>query len=413
MSTKAPHMSQAPEIQWYIARDGKQFGPLSESEMRMFVAMRHLRRTDLVWCQDFTDWRPAPAVFPLKNTTEITTDPIAGIAAVRAALKQAAAPKPQPVPVSPTPIPSRETTAGKRAQRSQTPRQQPTIAIKRFAKRRPNYWPAVFASAGVGLATVCGWLAYSTGLFPAAPWTQRTATASSQSDAKVLADAKVLGETGNALERRIHGPDLWRLIRKEFPDWYKTQLAETERLVAKRESEEAITKHLVTALVGLRKKHANAALSAGRTKLRAIAETFLASLKALGVENPGGCQAFITYGELSPDGLAMFTDPKRSGVLEKQFIAILDAALEGRRAPIPRKKSEKSDTEALARGLLQIGWSQADLQLFGDAKALARTSPEHLCEMVQGWFKAHIAIEDADVQQRLLTEALRPVVAGN
>src|SRR5690606_2267795 len=53
-----------PQIEWYIARDGQQYGPLSDLEMRKFVELGHLRPTDLVWRHGFPDWRPAPAVFP-------------------------------------------------------------------------------------------------------------------------------------------------------------------------------------------------------------------------------------------------------------------------------------------------------------------------------------------------------------
>ena len=54
---------QQPDIQWYIARDGKQHGPLSDVEMRTFVSQGHLKPTDLIWRAGFADWRPAPAVF--------------------------------------------------------------------------------------------------------------------------------------------------------------------------------------------------------------------------------------------------------------------------------------------------------------------------------------------------------------
>ncbi len=57
---------QQPDIQWYIARDGKQHGPLSDVEMRTFVGQGHLKPTDLIWRPGFADWRPAPAVFPFQ-----------------------------------------------------------------------------------------------------------------------------------------------------------------------------------------------------------------------------------------------------------------------------------------------------------------------------------------------------------
>ena len=46
-----------PQIEWYLARDGAQHGPLSDVEMRAFVQLGHLRPGDLVWRAGFADWR--------------------------------------------------------------------------------------------------------------------------------------------------------------------------------------------------------------------------------------------------------------------------------------------------------------------------------------------------------------------
>jgi hypothetical protein len=50
--------------QWYLARDGQQYGPLSETELGKFVELGHLQPTDLLWREGFPDWRPAMVVFP-------------------------------------------------------------------------------------------------------------------------------------------------------------------------------------------------------------------------------------------------------------------------------------------------------------------------------------------------------------
>ena len=55
--------SMEVSIHWFIARDGRQHGPVSDMEMRKLVELGHLRHTDLLWRQGFPDWRPAPAVF--------------------------------------------------------------------------------------------------------------------------------------------------------------------------------------------------------------------------------------------------------------------------------------------------------------------------------------------------------------
>ena len=52
------------DIQWFIARDGKQHGPVSDAELTKIIELAHLNPTALVWRQGFTDWRAASSVFP-------------------------------------------------------------------------------------------------------------------------------------------------------------------------------------------------------------------------------------------------------------------------------------------------------------------------------------------------------------
>ncbi len=54
----------AQPIEWYLARDNKQYGPLSDIELMKLVELRHLRDQDLVWRAGLTDWTPAPVAFP-------------------------------------------------------------------------------------------------------------------------------------------------------------------------------------------------------------------------------------------------------------------------------------------------------------------------------------------------------------
>ena len=54
----------ASQTEWYLARDGQQFGPLSDAELAKFIELGHLQPTDLLWREGFPDWRPAMVVFP-------------------------------------------------------------------------------------------------------------------------------------------------------------------------------------------------------------------------------------------------------------------------------------------------------------------------------------------------------------
>ena len=58
-------MAPQEPIQWYLARDGQQYGPLTDVEMQKFNELGHLKSTDLVWRKGFADWRPAGAVFEI------------------------------------------------------------------------------------------------------------------------------------------------------------------------------------------------------------------------------------------------------------------------------------------------------------------------------------------------------------
>lgn len=51
-------------IRWHIARDGKQHGPLTEIEMRAFVAVGFLRSGDLVWRPGISEWQSAVVIYP-------------------------------------------------------------------------------------------------------------------------------------------------------------------------------------------------------------------------------------------------------------------------------------------------------------------------------------------------------------
>lgn len=52
------------KIEWYLAREGQQHGPLSEAELNKFIELGHLKPMDLLWRAGFDDWRPATDVFP-------------------------------------------------------------------------------------------------------------------------------------------------------------------------------------------------------------------------------------------------------------------------------------------------------------------------------------------------------------
>ena len=205
---------------------------------------------------------------------------------------------------------------------------------------------------------------------------------------------------------------LWQVIKREFPDWYNERVQDTVRLRGEQKDDKAIAVFLTQALVDLRRKNAEAVLASSPDRLKFVAVTFVENLAKLAKHSTDACYGFISQGESSPAVAEVLQLPEHSASMNGQFKAIIEAAAEGRKAPKSHGAPRREDYDVLAAQLAERGWSPADLQTFSDARALARAKPERVCQMVQDWFLAQLAVKDEGVQIRLLVEALKPVVAG-
>jgi hypothetical protein len=216
-----------------------------------------------------------------------------------------------------------------------------------------------------------------------------------------------------AIEQNLQATAHWPVIKREFPDWYGERLREVARLTSENKSPDEITRVLAERIVKLRRDNAAKALSASAPRLLAVANAFLDNLRQLKERSPQACYSFISQGELTPAALDLLATPGTPPpAIQLQVAAIFEAIGEGRRAPVVHDKPQKSDYDMLMDQLGKLGWKQSDISTFADPRALARTEPERVCQMVQDWFVAHIAIEDAATKQRLIGETLRPVVSG-
>lgn len=213
------------------------------------------------------------------------------------------------------------------------------------------------------------------------------------------------------IDKNLQKSQLWRVVKAEFPKWYEERVKEISQL-SNSASETDLSKHLIGKLVALRRENAKYALSASTEDLQSIAEAFLANLKSLAGHSTEACYTFISKGETSPSVIALFPKPGYGDAIEGQIAAVFRAVASGRKSPVTRDKASKADYDALAAELTKLGWSKADLGLFANPQALAKAPPEKVCKMVQDWFTAHVSIPDKAVQDRLLVETLRPVVAG-
>lgn len=467
---------QANEIQWYIARDGKQHGPLTDVEMRTFVAHNYLRLADLIWRPGMPEWQSAPTVFPTAfeahgeepkkaparsqtsnasssgqpapyaNSTSTHTDSHGND------YPEQAAPRPERNLVKRLALASVAVTLigggafalatyrGPIADMVSGPgtsaEQAPIVAAP--ADPHPNATaeaqqpPTDPASNGVTMsapppsndviANAAGPTTTSSVSSPSpdpapapaaeAPSAPSTPTQVATIDPQPPAAAPSNGVDGSPLDQRLQKVAVWSLIKKEYPDWYATQIGDANKLAAENKSDNEVAALLAQGLVNLRRQNAEKALAASSDRLQAIAQAFLDQLKSLRAQSVSACFGFISKGEMSPAVVQMMERPETATALNAQAGAIFQAISEGTKNPVKHDSAVKSDYDLLIKELSKLGWKEEDLQVFSNPKLLAKREPEQVCKMVQEWFVAHLAVPDKAVRERLLFETLKPVVSG-
>jgi hypothetical protein len=214
------------------------------------------------------------------------------------------------------------------------------------------------------------------------------------------------------MDANLQATPLWRILKREFPDWYAERLKEIGALIAQNKDDANIAQQMGRALVQLRRQQTDNALSASIPNLKRIASTFYDNIAELRKDSTDTCFAFISQGEASPTIVSLLQGSRHAARLQAQMVSVFEAVADGRKMPQMYPKPRKTDYEVLAAALTALGWSQADMQLFSDERELARATPDKICQLVHDWFAAQLGLKDADVQLRLLVDSLRPVVAG-
>ena len=400
------HRMTAPasQLQWYLARDGQQYGPLSDAELSKFIELGHLQPSDLLWREGFPDWRPALVVFPQRPP-----------AATR-----------RPAPTTPAarrPPPDYGRDPGATHRIDDRPPVRARVRPTAPAADEPNDRGARSAGGKVRKALLSAILigALGTAVWLGYPHRAQLMEFVTSLGSGGIADRKSLeappfaGFKGNAqaIDVAMQAAAVWRVVKREFPDWYAQRLTEIETLASAGSNDAAIGQHLARALIALRRQQVDNALSAQIPRLKMVAQAFLDNITQLrrtgGVE---ACYAFISQGESNPIIVGLLQGSEHTVLLQSQMVAIIEAIAEGRKTPRVYPQPRQSDYDILAADLTKRGWTKPDLQMFSDERALARAGPEKVCQLVHDWFAAQLALTDADVQQRLLVDSLRPVVAG-
>jgi hypothetical protein len=383
--------------QWYLARDGQQYGPLTDAELAKFVELGHLQPADLLWREGFTEWRPAQVVFPLQG---------AGAAPGRGTGEAA-------------PASVRPAAEGPRLEREVTPSQAAAALDDSDLEPRRRRLPSrlLKALALIAILLLGAWFAYTyradlAKLGGAIGTTGSEVLAATDRVGLEVPPLKGFAPDPGQMDGNLQATPLWRILKREFPEWYAERLKEAAGLVAQNRDDGVIAQQLGRALVSLRRQQTDHALSASLPNLKRIASTFFDNIAELRKESTEACFAFISQGEASPLIVSMLEGSAHTARLQTQLVSVFEAVADGRKLPRVYPKPRKTDYETLASALTGLGWSQADMQLFSDERELARAAPDKICQLVHDWFAAQLGLKDADVQLRLLVDSLRPVVAG-
>lgn len=434
------------ETQWYIARDGKQHGPLTDIEMRTFVAHSYLRPGDLIWRPGMAEWMPAPQVFPAVFPAPPPPEPAP---AVQPALQQ------QPHGGAPMESDFDNAEAEEFAPPPSTLRRLMTAAavmtvIGGGAFALANYQePLMRLVTGSDPSTV---KAPSTPVAEAPPPAAEpppapaatpasgdppppgidnlTGVVSVPSTAEGIPSPAAGTETqtavlttpevpagppsivGSKIDERLQKIPAWVLLKSEYPDWYVSHIAAAEKMVADKRPDSEVATHLTQGLVTLRRQNAERALLASADSLRKVATAFLDNLKALQTQSVTACYGFISKGETSPAVVQMMQTPETATTFNAHVNAVFSAISEGTKTPTKHDVAIKTDYDTLIKELAKIGWKEDDLKTFSNPRLLSKQPPEQVCKMVLDWFVAHLAVKDKAVQDRLLFETLKPVVTG-
>ncbi|HRK20124.1 MAG TPA: hypothetical protein PK970_14310, partial [Hyphomicrobiaceae bacterium] len=239
--------------------------------------------------------------------------------------------------------------------------------------------------------------------------TSRAPVADASGASRVLAGFTADRRQNDAL---LQETELFQLLKRTHAEWYGQRLDEVTKAIQDGGSDAKAAEGLVQALAQLRRQHAGDVLSAPAGHLTAIATSFVTNLGLLRGVSIDACYKFISNGETAPGIVPLFQSKDLSGPLQRQLHAIFSAVEQGRSTPRVYPMPRQADYTALLGELEARGWTQADMQLFSDSRALAKAPPQDVCRLVTQWFESQLALKDGDVQLRLIADSLKPLIAG-
>ena len=333
---------------------------MSEPELAKFIELGHLQPTDLLWRDGFPDWRPAMVVFPQRSR--------AGPAAAARALRpRAGATQPSAAP----PRAAAERGPAHQAQPQGSDHGPAADAIASGTPRTDEPEPrggglrrAVADPRLLAVLGAAGWFAYPhratlmeivktlpsrvMALVPAMP------TARARTRRRSRASAARRRRSTRGCRRRA----LWRVIKREFPDWYAERLKEAAALAAQDKDEAAIGQHLARAWLSCAASRSTTRSPPAIPQLKAVATTFYENLAQLRKHSIEACFAFISQGEAEPGHRRRCCRaPQHAAHLQAQLTAVFEAIADGRKTPRVYPQPRKTDYDTLAADLAKRGWT--------------------------------------------------------
>lgn len=139
-------LTVAQDIEWFLGRDGQQYGPIKNEEMETLVRLGQLRDTDLLWRTGFGDWLPAFDALGLSDAIIPASEPMPTFDPSPPTDPEPA-PTPEPEPaaspaVSPAPDPAAVEPAGSPVAAAPLPAHAPAPAPDPIPAAPPEPAPA-------------------------------------------------------------------------------------------------------------------------------------------------------------------------------------------------------------------------------------------------------------------------------
>jgi hypothetical protein len=218
--------------------------------------------------------------------------------------------------------------------------------------------------------------------------------------------------TTEAIDAGLQNTALWRVLKREFPDWYGKRLEEAATLAKENKDDAVIGQHVARKLVELRRQQVANGLSAKLPMLKTVASAYLDTLGKLRAQSPEACGGFVRQGEAEPLIVGFLQGSQHTAHLQALATAVFEAIADGRQVPRVHPQPSQTQYGMLAAELTKRGWTQADFKLLSSRQAMAQADAGKVCQLMHDFFAVQLELPDAELQMRLIVDSLRPVFAG-